>query len=90
MNAGQFKRMEELFAAAVDLPPERRHAFLLEACGADTELLLRVERLLRFADDNIGVVGLSEGNRVSADAAKVKQEPISLSLPARRSGPIGS
>ncbi|MCH8006506.1 MAG: serine/threonine protein kinase, partial [Planctomycetes bacterium] len=79
--------MEELFDAVVDLPPERRHAFLLEACGADTELLLRVERLLRYADDNIGVVGLSEGSRVSADAAKVKEEPDLTEPPGTKIGP---
>ena len=71
MSAGQFKRMEELFNAAADLPPERRHGFLQEACGADTELLLRVERLLHHAADHTGAVGLSEGT----GAAKVKEEP---------------
>ena len=87
MNAGQFKRMEELFDAAVDLPPERRHRFLQEACGTDTELLLHVERLLRHADDNTGVVGLSEGSGVSADAAEVKVGPDLTEPPGTKLGP---
>ena len=87
MNAGQFKRMEELFDAAVDLPPERRHRFLQGACGTDTELLLHVERLLRHADDNTGVVGLSEGSGVSADAAEVKVGPDLTEPPGTKLGP---
>ena len=39
MDTAQFKRMEELFDRAMDLPPEQRHAFLQEACGPDLELL---------------------------------------------------
>ncbi len=39
-------RVKEVFAQAVELPLEERAAFLDEACGADTELRLRVEQLL--------------------------------------------
>ena len=46
MNIGEFKRLEELFNAAVELPPARRHAYLAKACGEQTELLVLVERLL--------------------------------------------
>ncbi|MGD9636800.1 MAG: protein kinase [Pirellulales bacterium] len=37
---------ETIFLAAVELPPDRRAAYLIEACGGDRELLVRVERLL--------------------------------------------
>ena len=39
-------RTEELFHAAADLPPTARREFLDAACGADTALRQRVERLL--------------------------------------------
>ena len=38
--------VEELFGAALDLPPERRSAFLDEACRATPELRLKVDHLL--------------------------------------------
>ena len=49
MNAEQFKRVDQLFDAALDVPPEERDAFLQEACGGDEELRHQVERLLRHA-----------------------------------------
>jgi len=40
------RRVKEIFNQAVDLPPEERASFLDAACGADTPLRRRVERLL--------------------------------------------
>ena len=37
---------DSIFLAAVELQPDQRTAYLKEACGNDTELLARVERLL--------------------------------------------
>ncbi len=50
MDIEQFKRVEELFNAALDLPAERRDAFLERACGPDRTLLETVLRLLRHAE----------------------------------------
>lgn len=50
MNPGQFARVEQLFFEAKLLPPERRAAFLEEACGGDGTLKAEVEALLRHAD----------------------------------------
>ncbi len=50
MDIDQFKRVEELFNAALDLPAERRDAFLDRACGPDRTLLETVLRLLRHAE----------------------------------------
>jgi eukaryotic-like serine/threonine-protein kinase len=36
-----------IFDAAVELPPERRAAYLREACGGDDSVRQRVEALLR-------------------------------------------
>lgn len=41
-----FRRVDEVFRAAVALPPERRATFLAEACGADAALRGEVEALL--------------------------------------------
>ena len=46
------KRVEALFQAAADLPPEDRTDFLERECGEETRLRVRVETLLsRFDDD---------------------------------------
>jgi hypothetical protein len=50
------KRVQDVFLAAVEQPD--RAAYLDQACGADAELRLRVEALLR-AHDASG--GLPEG-----------------------------
>jgi len=47
------KREEELFAAALALPVAERKHYLEQACGGDTELLQRVEALLR-AHEEVG------------------------------------
>ena len=47
MIADQFDRVEQLFDATLDLPPDQREAYLADACGDDEALQQRVERLLR-------------------------------------------
>jgi hypothetical protein len=42
----RWKRLDELFHQAVDLPKERRDAFLEEACGDDAELRAELEELI--------------------------------------------
>ncbi len=39
-------RIRDIFIAAVELPPEKRGAYLNEACGGDFELRMDLERLL--------------------------------------------
>ena len=46
----------QVFADAVELPAERRAAFLKEACGADDELLKRVQELLDAYSDESPVL----------------------------------
>ena len=41
-----FDRVQSLFDQAVELPPERRAAFLRDACAGDTDLRVEVEALL--------------------------------------------
>jgi non-specific serine/threonine protein kinase/serine/threonine-protein kinase len=49
MNPEQWQRLEDVFHAALEQPPDSRAAFLDRACGNDTDLRTEVERLL-YAD----------------------------------------
>ena len=49
MDIRRFKRVEELFDAALEMPAGRRYAYLERACGSDVELLDTVVRLLHHA-----------------------------------------
>jgi non-specific serine/threonine protein kinase/serine/threonine-protein kinase len=46
MTTERWRRLEDLFHAMLELPPERRAAALAAACGDDAELLSDVQRLL--------------------------------------------
>jgi len=59
MNDSRFRRAEELFQQAADLPPERRSAFLDEHAASDPGLRAEVESLLAHLD----------GDRVASLAA---------------------
>jgi hypothetical protein len=51
MNKPSPVRVKEVFNQAVELPPDERASFLDAACGADTPLRNRVERLLNSLAD---------------------------------------
>lgn len=55
MDVDQFKHVEQLFNSALDLPAERRYAFLERACDTDTGTLETVLRLLRHAGIEVTV-----------------------------------
>jgi len=46
----EWERIKELFGAALELDPNQRAAFLIEACGADLSLREEVESLLEAHD----------------------------------------
>jgi serine/threonine protein kinase len=46
MSSENWNRINELFYAALDMPPEHRQAFLKEACGPESTLQQEVESLL--------------------------------------------
>jgi WD40 repeat protein/serine/threonine protein kinase len=48
------RREKEIFEQAIDLRPEERQRFLLQACGADSGLLARVQELLGAFDQAEG------------------------------------
>jgi len=48
MKPDRWRKVDELFEAALEREPERRAAFLDEACGSDKELRREVEKMLDF------------------------------------------
>ena len=60
-----FRRVREVFAAAIERPEPERAAFVAQACGGDPALLREVEQLLA-CDTEHGHVGgfLDAGARV--------------------------
>src|SRR3569832_2284344 len=67
-----WRRVEELFLAALDVPPEKRTAFLDRECGSDAELRAEAESLLA-ADESGGdriamLVETSAANLLDRDA----------------------
>ena len=71
----RFRRVEELFHAALALPAHRRAAFLDEACGTDAALRAEVEALLHAdASDPtfVAVVG-GEARLLAESAAEAPQ-----------------
>ncbi len=48
--ADRWRRIEELFHAALELDLDARSAFLQQACGADADLRREVESLLQSAE----------------------------------------
>jgi len=54
MEAERWKRVEELFHAALEREPRTASAFLQQACGDDLELLREVESLLGASRQTLG------------------------------------
>jgi serine/threonine protein kinase len=54
MEPERWKRVEELFHAALEREPRAASAFLLQACGDDTELLREVKSLLDSSRHSLG------------------------------------
>jgi Tol biopolymer transport system component/serine/threonine protein kinase/tetratricopeptide (TPR) repeat protein len=53
MTPDRWKKVEEIFNAAVEVPAAEREAYLNEVCGADRELRQEVERLMAL-DEKAG------------------------------------
>ena len=48
MKPDRWRKVDELFEAALDVAPQERAAFLDTACGSDQDLRREVEKMLRF------------------------------------------
>jgi eukaryotic-like serine/threonine-protein kinase len=72
MKAERWKKVEELFEAALQLPVDRRRAFLLEACPDDAELRGEVDSLLKAAGSSDALVDGSPLSSVTERARALK------------------
>ena len=75
MDSTRWRHIDEVFAAAVEQPADRRSAFLDEACGEDAELRREVESLLAHHRDD----GILERPGAEWEAERVgESEPETL------------
>ena len=89
-SSDQWRRVEELFYAALDLPPEARTGFLQQACGPDAKLREEVEALLKSSDKPMDFVpeAVYELARKMSSQAETAAGPAEAFAPPR--GPIPS
>ena len=65
-SSDQWRRLEEVFQAALDIPEEQRDAWLTSACAGDAQLRQEVESLLtRDPEDSPLISGIIEGTAAS-------------------------
>jgi len=71
------KNEEAIFKAAIEIDsPEERNAFVKSACGEDTELLRRVEGLLKFHyDDDRFLASPPACEDITLDTSPLTEEP---------------
>ncbi|MEJ7809762.1 MAG: protein kinase [Gemmatimonadaceae bacterium] len=78
-DAGREDRIERLFENALALPPERRAAFLVRACGTDAELRTTLDRLVSHAREAHDFVDRVAGPAVARAAGTLLDDsPASL------------
>jgi serine/threonine-protein kinase len=75
MDSLLWDRLEALFAAAADLPPAERAAYLDATCSGDPALRMQVESLLVASEEASGVIGraVSGTAREAAGVARAGQ-----------------
>src|SRR4051812_11577184 len=72
MSSARWKRVEEIFHAALTCEPGTRTAFLGDACGSDVELRREVESLLKAAGEEPGYL---ERPALEVEAQTLSREP---------------
>src|SRR5579871_292487 len=63
----RWRRIQEVFQAALEMPGERRAAFLDAACAGDVSLRQEVESLLRSSEE--------AGNFLEPEASRASEAP---------------
>src|SRR6266849_4185663 len=80
MKPERLQKIDEIFQAALDLPPERRENFVAEACAGDAELRAEVESLLA-AHEHVG-------NFIADSASDVAAVLLAKDSPVYPGGPV--
>lgn len=89
MDCGRFidfQRADSILKRALGQPPETRQAFLLDACGSDRELLVRVRDLLALAVEDADALAPGRGLQ-AALASTEKEASAGLATVGERFGP---
>ncbi len=79
MHSQHWRRMEELFHAALALEPDSQRTFLDNACGSDLELRREVESLLAGDEKTASFLESEEAELETSQAAPA--------LPGQQFGP---
>ena len=64
-SSERWRRIEEIFTSALELPPGQRAPYLEFACGGDTALREEVDALLARDDEGFVLAGIIEGTAAS-------------------------
>jgi len=89
MDQRLWARIEEIFHAALELPPHKRAAFLEQACSGDTQLLREVQQLL--GQDAKSTAHIDTPAVEQAAFLQTRELPAGAQLgPYRITGPIGA
>jgi serine/threonine protein kinase len=85
--AADFKRARDIFLAALDQPDlGEREALLRQACGADEELRVRIEQMLRRHEQAGGFLGPADADPLATagqEPPEVTAEPAAEAVGAR-------
>ncbi len=87
MNSARWRRVEELFYAALEQPAADRAVFLARACGRDSELLDEVRALLAAGDES-GLIGKVVASGLDLEIAEHQGVPDRFG-PYKTLGEIG-
>src|SRR2546430_1859065 len=83
MNQDRWRRVEEVFHRASDLPRARRDEFLSTACGSDAEIRREVESLLANDDSKENLVEAAVSHAVdqlAGESAKPGDDYVGKSI----------
>src|SRR5262245_10326721 len=87
---GGWKRLEELFAQALEHPPEARTRFVEEMTASDPDLRAELESLLAHANGTDGWVSRAIGSAAAALTEYVASSRLGRSIgPYRLVGVLG-
>src|SRR5262245_6835611 len=78
MNNQRWQQVETLYHAALEREPDKRAAFLADACANDSGLRREVEELLRYD----GAAGsFIQGNALAFEARRLEPDELSQTAP---------
>jgi eukaryotic-like serine/threonine-protein kinase len=81
MSPEEYRQLNQLFLAAMDLPQEERAAFLSQACAGDARLRRRIEAMLEAdADSDQLIDQLAHPSAVESDTDEITELPSGARL----------